>query len=88
MRENWQAVPLVAWLSLAFVIVGPTVVAYLLNAWALGRADSSLVAIYTYLQPFIAAILAAVFLAETLRPAAILAGLLIFAGVFLSSRVK
>ena len=53
-----------AWWSLAFVIVGPTIAAYLMNAWALKYAESSVVAAYTYLQPVFAVILAAIFLQE------------------------
>src|SRR5262249_2901692 len=57
-REHWSPIPPRAWLALGLVIAGPTVLAYLLNAWALAHADSSLVAAYTYLQPVITALLA------------------------------
>ncbi|HEY5609772.1 MAG TPA: DMT family transporter, partial [Thermoanaerobaculia bacterium] len=42
-RQPWN-VSIAAWLALAGVIAGPTVGAYLLNAWTLVRAESSLVA--------------------------------------------
>lgn len=83
-REPWQTIPASGWAGLAFVIVGPTVGAYLLNAWALARADSSLVAGYTYLQPLIASILATVFLQEAIGWNAVVAGLLIFTGIYLA----
>lgn len=85
-KQDWTAIPIRAWLGLALVIAGPTVAAYLLNAWALRHADSSLVAAYTYVQPVMTTILAAVFLGETLRPVVLLAGLLIVAGVRLAGR--
>lgn len=85
-REQWSAIPARAWLMLAIVIAGPTVGAYLLNAWALANAESSLVAAYTYLQPFITAFLAAVILHETIGPSAVLAAVVIFAGVWLAGR--
>jgi drug/metabolite transporter (DMT)-like permease len=85
-REQWAAISPRAWLALALVIVGPTVAAYLLQAWALRYADSSVVASYTYVQPVLATILGAVFLGERVRPVVVLAGVMIFAGVWLTSR--
>lgn len=84
-RQNWSAIPTRAWLAVALVVAGPTVAAYLLNAWALRYVDSSIVAAYTYLQPVGVAILAAIFLGERISVAAIVAGLMIIAGVSLSS---
>ncbi|HKS22672.1 MAG TPA: DMT family transporter [Thermoanaerobaculia bacterium] len=86
LRLNWRAIPPGAWLSLAFVIAGPTIAAYLLNAWALAHTDSSLVAAYTYLQPVMTVMLAAMFLGEQIRAVAIVAGVMIFAGVWLAGR--
>jgi drug/metabolite transporter (DMT)-like permease len=86
--ESWSAVPQSAWIALLLVIAGPTVAAYLLNAWALTHAESSLVAAYTYLQPVIATILAALFLGERIRPVAILAGVLIVTGVYVSGGAR
>jgi drug/metabolite transporter (DMT)-like permease len=83
---HWRTIPPAAWASLAFVIAGPTIAAYLLNAWALAHTDSSLVAAYTYLQPVMTVVLAAMFLGERIRAAAIVAGVLIFAGVWLAGR--
>ncbi len=86
MHEHWRAIPSQAWYALAFVIAGPTIAGYLMQAWALKYAESSVVAAYTYLQPFFAAILAAVFLQEQIRPIAIMAGAMIIAGVYVSGR--
>jgi len=83
MSTEWRAIPASAWIALAAIVVGPTAVAYLLNAWALSRADSSTVAIYSYLQPFVAAVLATLFLGEVIKPSAVVGAALIFAGVFL-----
>lgn len=82
--EQWSAIPARAWLALALVIAGPTVAAYLLNAWALRHADSSLVAAYTYVQPVLATLLGVIFLGEELRPAVLAAAALIFGGVWLA----
>jgi drug/metabolite transporter (DMT)-like permease len=86
LRLPWRTIPAGAWWSLAFVIAGPTIAAYVLNAWALAHTDSSLVAAYTYLQPVLTAVLAAMFLGEQIRAVAIAAGVLIFAGVWLAGR--
>jgi drug/metabolite transporter (DMT)-like permease len=85
-RQNWQSLTAGAWLTLAIVIAGPTIAAYLLQAWALRHADSSLVASYTYVQPVLATLLGAIFFGETLHPIVILAALVIFTGVWLAGR--
>jgi drug/metabolite transporter (DMT)-like permease len=84
LHEPWRAIPPSAWWSLAFVVAGPTIAAYLMNAWALKYAESSVVAAYTYLQPVFAVILAAIFLRERIQPIALLAGAMIVAGVYIS----
>jgi drug/metabolite transporter (DMT)-like permease len=86
MHEQWSAIPSQAWLALSVVIAGPTVGAYLMNAWALKHAESSMVAAYTYLQPVFTAFLAAIFLHEQIRSIAILAAVMIFSGVYISGR--
>ncbi|MBK5258519.1 MAG: DMT family transporter [Thermoanaerobaculia bacterium] len=85
-REEWRTIPLSAWIGLALVIAGPTVAAYLLSAWALRYAESSLVAAYTYVQPVLTTILAAIFLGEHLKSIVAVAAVLIFAGVWLAGR--
>lgn len=84
MRQEWN-VSWAAWGHLAFVIAGPTIAAYLLQAWALRHADSSAVAVYTYVQPVLASFLGAIFFGETLRGMVVAAALMIFAGVWLAT---
>jgi drug/metabolite transporter (DMT)-like permease len=66
---------------LVYMIVMPTIVAYLANAWALARSSATLVTIYIYLQPLIAAALGYVQLGQPLAPRAIVAAALILLGV-------
>lgn len=49
--------PRVAW-ALAYVLLVPTAFAYGANAWCLGRVPASVVGVFIYLQPVIAAALA------------------------------
>jgi drug/metabolite transporter (DMT)-like permease len=84
-NERWSTISTDAWIALGLVIAGQTVGAYLLQAWALRHADSSSVAVYTYLQPVLASLLGAILLGERLRGIVIVAAVMIFAGVFLAS---
>ena len=65
----------------AYIIAGPTILAYSLNAWALGRSSATLVTIYIYLQPLIAAMLAWVQLGHRVSGRAALAAGLILVGL-------
>jgi drug/metabolite transporter (DMT)-like permease len=86
MHQDWRSVTPKGWIALGLVIVGPTVAAYLLNAWALRHADSSVVAAYTYIQPVLASLLGAIFLGEHVRPIVAVAAVMIIGGVWLASR--
>ena len=84
-REQWSRISMNAWIALIAVIIGPTVGAYLLQAWALRHADSSVVASQTYIQPVLATLLGVVFLGEKLRAIVVVAAVMIFAGVWLAT---
>ena len=85
MEVKWQ-MPASAWLSIAYVVVGSTFFAYLLNVSALNRADPSLVGIYIYLQPVMATAIALSLGKDELNGIKIFASLLIFSGVYLAGR--
>jgi len=76
----------VVWLAIVYIILVPTVGAYYLNAWALGRVSPSTVAVYIYLQPLIAFSVAPLLLGERLSWRTIVAAVLIFAGVLVVTR--
>lgn len=69
------------WLSIFYIVIVPTVGAYYLNAWALGRVAPSVVAVYIYLQPLIGLALAPLILGESLNARVWVASALTFAGV-------
>jgi drug/metabolite transporter (DMT)-like permease len=62
--ENAPSWPASTWALLAYAVLVATVFTYLGNAWALARAPSSIVSIYIYLQPLLAAAMAWAFLGE------------------------
>jgi len=68
---------------LAYIVAVPTIVAYSLNAWALGRSKATVVTIYIVLQPLIAAVLARVQLGHEITTRALWAGMAIVAGLFI-----
>jgi len=80
---HWNSL---AWGYVAFFIAVPTVVAYLLNAWAIGRATPTVVTLYVYLQPVFAAALQYVQLGQGLGARALGATVLIVAGVAVVAR--
>ncbi len=71
-----------SWSALAFIVVLCTVVAYLLINFAVKHVSLSVVSYYSYLQPFIAAVMSVTAGQAAITPARILAALLIFAGVY------
>lgn len=76
------------WLLVLYISVVATAGPYLLNAFALSKVNPSIVAVYIYLQPIIGFILAVIFLNEILDLKFAVAAVLVFAGVFLTTRRK
>lgn len=74
------------WWLAAFIVLLPTAAAYVVNYWALGKVESSLVAFFIFLQPALAAALSWVFLGERPTAVMILGAALIFLGVGLAVR--
>ncbi len=77
--------PAAVYFSVAYVLIGTTFLAYLLNAFALKLVNPSVVSIYIYLQPLFATTFALLLAKDLLTPIKVVAGLLIFLGVFLVS---
>jgi drug/metabolite transporter (DMT)-like permease len=72
------------WLSVFYVVVGSTVLPYMLNSWALVRVKSSLVAVYILLQPIVAGTLGYFFLHERFGANTAIAAALVVSGVNLT----
>lgn len=82
----WDTFTWEVWASVIYVVVGTTFLAYMLNIFALSRVNPSIVSVYIYLQPLIATMVALSIGSDRLTVLKVLAGLLIFAGVWLASR--
>ncbi len=74
------------WWAIAFVVLGTTFIAYLLNAWALQKTSSAIVGSYIYLQPIIASIIGVYLGQDELTAQKVWAALLVFIGVYLVSK--
>jgi len=85
-KVSVKDVPAVVWLSVAYIVLFATAVCYYLNSWALTRVPPSTVAVYIYLQPLIAFILAPLLLGEEVSSRVIVAAVLVFAGVAIVTR--
>lgn len=72
-----------SWVLVAWVLAVPTIVAYVTNAWALARATPSLVTVYIFMQPVLAALLAWAQLGQPVTTTLVVAGALIVLGVSL-----
>jgi drug/metabolite transporter (DMT)-like permease len=82
---EWASLPNEAWLSLGYIIIGTTFIAYLLNTWALQYVNPSLVGYYIYLQPVFSTLVAVSFRGDKLTITEALYSMLIFIGVYLVS---
>lgn len=83
---DWANLPASAWWAIIYVLIGVTILTYLLNAMALKISSATLVSTYIYLQPLLATFIAIGFGKDTLTLKKALAGILIFTGVYLVSR--
>lgn len=83
-RMHFGRVTPLAWACLAAVIVFASVLAYVLNAWALARTHASRVAVFVTLQPAVATAFAIVWLGEMPTAKTGISAALIFAGLVIS----
>ena len=82
---DWSRFTPGIWLAVGYVLLCTTFLAYLFNAFALSVVNPSVVSIYIYLQPLLAAAIALVFGKDELTLVKGLSAALIFAGVYLVS---
>jgi drug/metabolite transporter (DMT)-like permease len=75
-----------AWWSLAFILVFPTALAYLLNTFALSRLRASTTAVYVYMQPVIIGFLGWWILDEQPTTVLFVSAAVVFVGIWLVAR--
>ena len=83
---QWSLFEWSHYVSLLSIVFFGTFLAYLFNAYGLSQLGAGVTGSYIYTQPVFTAVIAIIFLHERLSIEKLLAGLMIFAGVFLVSR--
>ncbi len=83
---DWLALPWWAWGAMAYTVLGATVGAYALNAFALRHTDSSVVGFFVFLQPLIATAVSALSGGERINWRFATASALVVVGVALVLR--
>jgi len=82
---DWSEFSTKIWLAFGFVLIFVTGLTYLFNALSLTTLNASTVSFYIYFQPLLAALIALLFAKDEITWIKIVAGLLIFVGVYLVS---
>ncbi len=85
---NWTSYGSVEYACLVTVVVAGTFLAYLFNIYGIKVLGPAVAGAYIYTQPFFAAIIAMIFIKEELNLYKVIAAVLIFAGVYLSTKKK
>lgn len=83
---TWNVFTFKDWFFLFLVVVPGTFLAYVFNVYGIQKLSASKAGAYIYSQPVFAVVIAVIFLKESLSIYKIIAGVLIFAGVFLSNK--
>ena len=81
MRQEWAAVSLLAWVSIAYLAVFPVYIAYILWNWAIARRGVATASSFGLLVPIVAGALSALALGEPFGPLKLLGAALVLAGL-------
>lgn len=88
-KTDFAVIPFNIWMSVAYVILFTTIIAYFFNNYSLTRISPTANSSYIYLQPFLATFVALLAGKDQLTWREVVATILIFAGVyFVSSKSK
>ena len=83
---DWNSFTTTAYLSLILLVFTGTFLAYLFNIYGIKFLGPAVAGFYIYTQPVFAAVIAALFLHESLDLYKVVAAALIFSGVYLSNK--
>lgn len=81
---EWKPLSITTWGCMLVSIFCGSVIPYLLVGFTLSKTQSSLVALFVYIQPLVASIMSYLFFREHIATRTIFAGALIFVGMFLA----
>ncbi len=84
--SQWSTFSWDIWLSIIYVLLFTTAIAYLLSAYALSKVLPSTVGFYIYFQPLIASTVAILSGTDSLNGTKIISALLLFIGVFIINK--
>ena len=82
----WRLYKLNEYLLLFMIVVPGTFVAYIFNAYGIKKLSASTAGTYIYSQPVFAVLISTIFLNESLELYKIIAGIVIFSGVYLANK--
>lgn len=85
-KFDYAAVPVTGWLSLLYIAILTSVIAYSIWFWALGKMEASKLSIFQNLQPIIATVLSVLFFGEALGWEFYVGGAMVIAGVIVTQR--
>lgn len=83
---DWASFDWTHFAALTFIVICGTFLAYYFNIYGIRHLGAGITGSYIYTQPVFAAVIATLFLGEQFTFQKVLAGVLIFSGVFLVSR--
>ncbi|TKD65301.1 DMT family transporter [Flavobacterium sp. ASW18X] len=83
---SWTQMPLWAFGTIAFVVVGTTFCTYLFNIFAMRQLKPSTLGAFIYLQPVMGIIFAVLVGKDQLSPIKVIAGAFVLLGVYLASK--
>lgn len=85
-EADYTNIPTNIWLSVLYVIIFTTVLAYFLNNYSLKNISPTMNSAYIYLQPFLATVVSLILGKDELLLSEVFAAALIFGGVYFVSR--
>lgn len=85
LQTAWLGLSTTTYAALGFILLGPTLGTYALNAYALRHVDSSVVAVFIGLQPLVGTLASWALLGLRAQPTELIAGAVILCGVLVSA---
>jgi drug/metabolite transporter (DMT)-like permease len=79
--QDWSVVSMESWLILAYAVVGPVYLAYLLWNWAIRHRGIPRTVVYGFLVPVLGGTIAVLALDEHVGMAQVIGGLIVVAGL-------